>query len=143
MLRAMKFVCLLFPFWVCGAVSIFAGQSSTPVASEPGQGGPKLIEVAAAQKLIEAKKVIVLDVRTADEFAGGHIAGAKNVDFLEPDFRQQVKKLDKRQSYLVHCAVGGRSARASALMSKLGFESVYDLRGGLNAWEKAGKPVIK
>ena len=98
---------------------------------------------SAPEKLIAAKKVIVLDVRTPSEFANGHIAGATNLDFHAPDFQARLEKLDKHQTYLVHCAVGGRSARAGALMSTLDFDSVYDLKGGLGAWEKAGKPVVK
>ena len=51
--------------------------------------------------------------------------------------------LDKNQTYLVHCAAGVRSATACAKMSRLKFSNLYNLEGGLKAWEKAGKPVEK
>jgi phage shock protein E len=97
----------------------------------------------AAKLLQENKKIVVLDVRTADEYAKGHISGAKNLDFFADDFSSKLEALDKSQPYLVHCAAGGRSAQARDLMQKLHFEKIYHLEGGLNAWEKAGKPVEK
>ena len=59
------------------------------------------------------------------------------------ELEQQVAKLDKNKTYLVHCAVGGRSARACKKMEKMGFSKLYNLEGGMGAWEKAGKPVQK
>ena len=93
--------------------------------------------------MIASKKVVVLDVRTPAEFARGHIAGATNLDFHAPDFRSKLEKLDKNRPYLVHCAVGGRSAQACKMMNQLDFKSLYDLKGGMTAWEKAGQPVEK
>ena len=90
-----------------------------------------------------AKKVVVLDVRTPEEFAAGHIAGATNVNLNGKDFQERLEKLDKSQAYLVHCAVGMRSARACKKMNELEFKTLYDLKGGLTAWKKDGKPVTK
>jgi rhodanese-related sulfurtransferase len=89
------------------------------------------------------KNAVVLDVRTKDEYNQGHIPGAVLVDFTSPDFEKEVSKLDKKKTYLVHCAVGGRSARACKKMDALNFSSVYNLEGGITAWQKAGKPVEK
>ena len=85
----------------------------------------------------------MLDVRTPDEYKGGHIAGAKNIDFTENSFEGEVARLDKSKPYLVHCASGHRSTNSLATFKKLGFQSVYHLDGGLKAWEAAGKPVEK
>jgi phage shock protein E len=71
------------------------------------------------------------------------IAGAKNIDFLAPDFEQRIDTLDKSKSYLVHCASGGRSTHSLALFKKHSFQSVYHLDGGIKAWQKAGLPVDK
>ena len=102
----------------------------------------KNVEVEQAAKLLqENKKIVVLDVRTPEEFAVGHIAGATNLDFHNPDFEKKLSELDKSKSYLVHCAAGGRSAKTRDLMKKQQFQSIYHLEGGLKAWEKAGKPV--
>lgn len=112
--------------------------------AEPKKVGVKNVEVGEADRLLKQHKgIVVLDVRTPKEYAEGHIANAKNVDFYQKDFAQQLEKLDKSKTYLVHCAVGGRSAKARDLMKKLKFESVYHLEGGMKAWEKAGKPVTK
>jgi rhodanese-related sulfurtransferase len=84
---------------------------------------------------------IVLDVRTPDEYAAGHIAGAQLLDYYRSDFKTQVAKLDKNKPVYVYCASGGRSSSAAKILAQTGFTRVYDLRGGINAWRKAGKPV--
>ena len=101
------------------------------------------VNPAEAQKLIASKKVVVLDVRTPKEFAAGHLAGATNINYLAADFAKAIAGLDPNQTYLVHCAVGGRSTQALAKFEKLQFQSLYHLDGGLKAWEKAGFPVEK
>jgi rhodanese-related sulfurtransferase len=94
-------------------------------------------------KLWQSKQFTVLDVRTADEFKGGHIPGAVNLDVLDDGFDKQVAKLDKGATYLVHCAAGRRSASAAEQMKALGFKSVIDLAPGFTGWKAAGKPVEK
>jgi rhodanese-related sulfurtransferase len=96
------------------------------------------VGVAEFEKLRADKKNVVLDVRTSNEFAAGHIPGAINLDVNSADFEQKVTGLDKSKSYLVHCAAGVRSARACDKMSKLDFSRLYNLEGGFKAWEKAG-----
>lgn len=73
----------------------------------------------------------------------GHIAGAKDVDFLDNGFEQKVAALDRKQAFVVHCASGGRSSSSLALLKKLGFASVYHLGAGFGACEATGKPVAK
>ncbi len=85
----------------------------------------------------------VMDVRTKKEFEGGHIPGAVNLDVNSPEFAQKVSALDKKKTYLVHCAAGVRSVRACQKMSELGFEHLIDLAPGFREWEKAGKKVEK
>jgi len=101
------------------------------------------VSVDEFEKLWQAKTNVVLDVRTEKEFAAGHIPGAKNLDINSADFDEKLAKLDKSKTYLVHCAAGGRSARAGDKMKRLGFPSVTDLPSGFRGWEKAGKPVEK
>ena len=91
----------------------------------------------------DTNKVVVLDVRTKEEFSKGRIPGSVLIDFNADDFEKQVAKLDKNKTYLVHCAAGGRSSRACKKMDQLGFRKLYNLEGGMGAWEKAGKPVEK
>ena len=96
-----------------------------------------------AAKLIAEGKIVVLDLRTPDEFASGHIAGARPMDCQAPDFAQKLGALDKSKTYLVHCASGGRSTRALKEFQKLEFQSVVHLDGGLTAWKRAGQPVVQ
>lgn len=116
---------------------------SAAPAAKPGTAA-KHINAQEADKLLkENKSVVVLDIRTPEEYAGGHIAGAKNIDFLDNDFEKSLKGLDKSKAYLVHCASGGRSSQSLEQFQALGFKSVYHLDGGFNSWKKAGKPVAK
>jgi len=101
------------------------------------------VDPAAAEKLLADGKIIVLDVRTPSEFSRGHIAGAKNIDFNANDFAAKAATLDRSQSYIVHCAAGGRSTNSLPVLEKLGFISIYHLDGGFNGWQDAGKPVVK
>jgi rhodanese-related sulfurtransferase len=103
----------------------------------------KNVGVEEFDKLRADKKNVVLDVRTPEEFAKGHIPGAINVDFNAPDFQKKVAELDKSKTYLVHCAGGVRSAKACTVMDKSAFPNIVNLEPGFRAWEKAGKPVEK
>ena len=109
----------------------------------PGKARPEYVDVTEAKRLIAARQVTVLDVRTPDEFNAGHIAGAKNLNFSDGDFQAEVQQLEKGQPYLVQCRTGRRSAQAGAVMKQLGFKSVYDLAGGIKAWEEAKEEVVK
>ena len=104
----------------------------------------KDVTPAEAEALLKEKKnAVVLDVRTAEEFQAGHIEGAKNVDFMDDKFAEQLAGMDKNTPYVLHCAAGGRSTRALKKMNELGFKSIYHMNGGFNAWKEAGKPVAK
>jgi rhodanese-related sulfurtransferase len=114
-----------------------------PMSAETPATKVTHVDAEAAAKFVQEKKVDVLDVRTADEFKEGHIAGAKNIDFTENTFAALVKELDKTKPLLVHCAAGGRSTKSLEVLKKEGFTNVYHLDGGFKNWEKAGKPVTK
>lgn len=117
---------------------------ATPAPAPVPAAAPKNVTVDEAQKLLQADpKVVVIDVRSAAEFRNGHIAGAKNIDIMSPDFAKQIEALDKDGTYLVHCASGGRSARACKAAEVLQLKSVYHMNQGFKAWEEAGKPVEK
>lgn len=116
--------------------------------AQTAKTGYQNIDAAKAKEMLtpEATKKLpltVLDVRTADEFKEGHIAGAKQIDFFGADFEKELTKLDRKKNYLLHCRSGGRSTKAMAVMKKLGFTSVYHLDGGMLAWTKADGKVTK
>jgi len=113
-----------------------------PPAKSPSPGMSR-VQVEEFEKLWKDKKNIVLDVRTQKEFNAGHIPGATNLDVNLPDFEKKISTLDKDKVYLVHCAVGVRSARACEKMGRLGFRHLIDLAPGFKGWEKAGKTIEK
>jgi rhodanese-related sulfurtransferase/thioredoxin-related protein len=112
----------------------------SPVADSPGF---KDLSVAEFAKMAADKQNVILDVRTAQEFQAGHIAGAINLDVTAPGFEQKAAALDKSKTYLVHCASGVRSVRACKKMTQLDFPHLYNLPGGFKAWAAAGEPVEK
>jgi rhodanese-related sulfurtransferase len=73
----------------------------------------------------------MLDVRTPREFVAGHIQGATDVDFENPNFSSEIEKLDKTKPYFVYCRSGNRSGQAVAVMKKQGFQKIIELRGGI------------
>jgi rhodanese-related sulfurtransferase len=77
---------------------------------------------------------IVIDVRSAGEFVGGKIRGARNLDVMSSSFTNSVKNLPKDKTYLLYCRSGNRSAKACEIMGDLGFEQVKNLKSGLMAW---------
>jgi rhodanese-related sulfurtransferase len=112
-----------------------------------GQGSSQSSQVLSPadfeKKVSSITDKTVLDVRTADEYKEGHLAGAIMIDFYKDDFKANLAKLDKNKPVFVYCAAGGRSGSAREVMEEMGFKQVYDLKGGMNAWRKAGKPVTK
>ena len=123
-----------------GVGGVGAADASSP---SPAQPSVKHVSAAEAQKLMLDNKVVVLDIRTPEEFKSGHIAGATNIDFLATGFEQRLAALDKSKIYLVHCASGNRSAKALPVLKKLQFQSLYHLDGGFRSWEKGGLPVTQ
>lgn len=100
-------------------------------------------DAAEWEKLRGNTNNVVLDVRTAEEYASGHIPGSVHIDIRSKDFAETVSKLDKSKTYLVHCASGGRSAKACKQMDAAGFKETVNLQGGIVAWEAAGNTSVK
>ena len=82
----------------------------------------------------DTPKSMILDVRSRNEFDDEKIPHAMNIDILNPNFNNKVSKFDKEKSYFIYCQKGGRSARACKRMVKMGFEKVYNLKGGINSY---------
>ena len=93
--------------------------------------------------LINREKAVVVDVCEPDEFAAGHVNGARNVPLgqLEEKLPSVVK--NKQLPVVLVCAKGPRAARAEAVARKLGYEKAQALAGGMRAWREAGLPVEK
>lgn len=85
----------------------------------------------------------LIDVRTPEEYEEGHIQGAVNINFYDDSFETQLNALDKQTKIIVYCAVGGRSGKSYKKVQALGFANAYDLKGGIKAWVKSGRSVVK
>lgn len=123
-----------------GLFSLSAQEAKT--ASKPTPL-TRNVDVGQFDQLRGKTNTVVLDVRTASEYAEGHLQGAVLLDYRSPDFAEKVARLDKSKQYLVHCAAGARSARACTKMESLGFTNLVNLEGGYGAWKDAGKPTVK
>jgi rhodanese-related sulfurtransferase len=85
---------------------------------------------------------IVIDVRSAAEFAGGHVQGAVNLDINNGSFQAKLSSLDKSVGYALYCRSGSRSAMAAELMATAGFTEVRDLGALETAAQSLGLPII-
>lgn len=105
----------------------------------------EIISVSDASKLIDKNKdnqdIVILDVRTHEEYKSGHIANSVNINYKSSDFKEQIEKLDKNKSYITYCRSGRRSTGASQTMKELGFQKIIMIQGGMTAWSKEGLPV--
>ncbi len=124
-----------------GSVLIFLGACSS--------GDPNLAENISVQKAYELMQdhqsntdFVVLDIRTPEEYAAGYVEDAINMDYYAADFEQQLDKLDKNQTYLVYCRTANRSGQAMPIFEELGFKTVYNMLGGIVAWQAAGYPIV-
>ena len=124
-----------------GSVLIFLGACSSE--------DPNLAENISVQQAYELMRdhqsntdFVVLDIRTPEEYAEGYIEDAINMDYYAADFEQQLDKLDKNQTYLVYCRTANRSGQAMPIFEELGFKTVYNMLGGIVAWQAAGYPIV-
>lgn len=85
--------------------------------------------------------LVVLDIRTPEEFRDGHLPGARNLDFFAPDFRQQLEALARKDvPILLYCRSGNRSGQAMRLLWQWGRDDVLHLADGFRSWRAAGLP---
>lgn len=103
------------------------------------------IDVHEGKDTIEANvnnpNFTILDVRTANEYFPEHIEGAVYRDFYASDFELQLDSLSKTREYLIYCRSGNRSGQSLEIMKNLGFETVYNMMGGMTSWNNADYPV--
>ncbi len=97
-----------------------------------------------ASSMISSKKgLLILDVRTPEEYAKGHLVNARLMNYYEKTFKDQLKTLPKDRTVLIYCKSGRRSAETLAMMKELGFSSAYNMLGGFDAWSKEKRRSTK
>ena len=79
-------------------------------------------------------KVMVIDLRTEEEFEDGKIISSFNIDFQKKEFIDNLNKLDKEKPYIIYCMSGNRSLKASHVMRSLGFKMIYHYKNGYKDW---------
>ena len=129
------------PIWVVDLLNQHS-LSGLTIAQGTNQLTPQ-----AADGLIQAHRdnpnFIILDVRTPEEYAEGHLEKAINLDYYQPTFRQELDRLDRTKTYLVYCRLGVRSSRSWMLMQEISFHQVYNLVGGIEAWHQQGFKTVR
>lgn len=98
------------------------------------EAGNKLYDSKQFAKKADNRNTVILDVRTPEEYQGGHIKNAVLMDFNGGVFDTAFTKLDQSKTYLVYCKSGKRSDKAATKMKEAGFSKVYQLKGGITSW---------
>jgi rhodanese-related sulfurtransferase len=105
------------------------------------------VTVDQAREMIQKRagkaEFVILDLRTPEEFAEGHVSGAVNVNVMASDFESRLRALNRGKTYLVYCRTGNRSAKAVQVMERLTFRSVYHMFEGILGWQKMAFPLVK
>jgi rhodanese-related sulfurtransferase len=86
----------------------------------------------------QEEQIILVDVRTKEEFDQGHLCDALNIDFKADDFKANIQKLPKSSPVYLYCRTGKRSKSAATILKGLGFENITNLEGGYVAYTEAG-----
>ncbi len=123
------------------AIAILSGGMLIAPLLMKARGGA--LSATGAVQLINRERAVVIDVREPDEFATGHIAGAKNVPLNDIDSRLPAVGKNKSLPYIFVCATGARAARGVSMAQKLGYEQAQALGGGMKAWKEANLPIEK
>ena len=86
--------------------------------------------------IAKVQKPQLVDVRTPPEYTKGHLEGALNINFNDPNFEQIIGQLNKSEPVFIYCQAGGRSGKAYKKMKNMGFSTVYDMEGGYGSWSR-------
>lgn len=128
-----------------GLMLITSSSCSAQTAENPVTGNNTSIQSATVNEevtpevflsKIGTENTVLIDVRTPEEFATGHIPNALNINFNAPDFAEQMAKMDTSKTYLIYCKSGVRSGKAAASLSATGFNTIYTLKGGVLGWNQ-------
>lgn len=124
--------------------------SETAVQTQTSETQTQLIKDISTQEafaLIQSNggkaDFVVIDVRTPQEFAQGHLENAINLDYNSESFSNELSNLDKTKTYLVYCKGGSRSGSAVPIMKELNFMTVNNMLGGITQWTAEGLPTVK
>jgi len=86
---------------------------------------------------------VIIDLRSAKEYANGHIEEAVNLDYSASDFARELEELDRDMAYLLYSCTDDVSGQVLDMMAELGFTEVYNMLGGMEQWERVGLPKVQ
>ncbi len=130
-------------FLSCGTTQETTSDTKEVKVENSNERIAKNVNVEEFKKKIETTEGTILDVRTPGEWATGVIENATKINFYDADFKDQASKLDKNKPVYVYCKSGGRSGSAMEVLKEMGFSEIYNLSGGIGAWDAAGYPKVK
>ncbi len=122
-----------------GISMVSCGQSA-----KSDQNHKKTVLLISPEDLKTAPENIqLIDIRTPQEYAQGHIKNAVNIDFYSADFLKKMDQLDKNKDIYIYCRSGHRSGIAAKKLANHGFSKIYDLEGGINNWNTKHLKIIR
>lgn len=138
----MKFVLdFVIANWMLILIALSSGAMlAWPMLQGAGKGA---LSAEGAVQLINRQRAVVVDIRAPEEFAAGHVSGARNVPLEQLEAKLAGTVKNKSLPLLIVCATGARAQRAVAVARKLGYEQAQALAGGLKSWKAANLPVEK
>lgn len=135
--------------FICGFALVGGLLHITPSTAESSSQRQifEAVTPKEASTLIQKNKAnpefVILDVRTPQEFASGHIEDAINLDYYSKSFLDDLDRLAKTKTYLIYCRTGNRSGKTFKFMKELRFQKVYHMVGGITRWLAEGLPTAK
>ncbi len=126
--------------WV--GLAVFSGGMLLWQTWQAFKGGAGVSPMQATL-MINREDAVMVDVREAAEYGGGHIPNSRHIPFSQFDKRLPELEKFKARTIIVNCASGHRSASACGTLRKAGFAKVFNLSGGISAWDQAGLPITK
>ena len=127
--------------WYLIFVALASGSMLLWPVLKSASGGS--LTPARAVQLINREKAVVIDVCETEEFAAGHVGGAKNIPLGQLEERLPATVKNKALPVVLVCASGARANRAVGIAKKLGYDNAQSMAGGLKAWREASLPVEK
>ena len=107
--------------------------------SDPSPEAPSIAPSELSERRASGSAPVVIDVRTPEEYAAGHIPGALNISFDQ--VAQRISEVEAPHGVALYCMVGPRARKGEAALLSAGYTPVLHLEGGLAAWQAAGLPV--
>ncbi len=121
------------------AGTLFLGSCASNSSSLEGKEA-KIEEITSTLDNVneinfKSKKNVLLDVRTPKEFAEGHVPGAVNIDVKNPNFEEEIQKLDTKKNYFIYCKSGVRAKLATEKMQEKGFKNAKNFKDGMSTYK--------